>query len=132
MPTPTSPPAPAAGSGRRRTFGVAGRDDPAAAQLVDDVAAALVRAGFVRSDNETAPSLVLNVVDAAAPRSFRRRSKGTFVAAIWSTPDVPADGLHETYPMLVRALANISLCYVPGYGVLFTTMERGHYLVPEG
>jgi ribulose-5-phosphate 4-epimerase/fuculose-1-phosphate aldolase len=34
--------------------------------------------------------------------------------------------------MLVRALANISLCYVPGHGVLFTTMERGHYLVPEG
>jgi ribulose-5-phosphate 4-epimerase/fuculose-1-phosphate aldolase len=33
--------------------------------------------------------------------------------------------------MLVRALANISLCYVPGHGVLFTTMERGHYLVPE-
>jgi hypothetical protein len=33
--------------------------------------------------------------------------------------------------MLVRALANISLCYVPGPGVLFTTMERGYYLVPE-
>jgi hypothetical protein len=34
--------------------------------------------------------------------------------------------------MLVRALANISLCYVPAHGDLFTTMERGHYLVPEG
>ena len=34
--------------------------------------------------------------------------------------------------MLVRALANISLCYVRGHGVLFTTMERGNYLVPEG
>ena len=34
--------------------------------------------------------------------------------------------------MLVRALANISLCHVPGHGVLFTTMERGNYLVPEG
>ena len=34
--------------------------------------------------------------------------------------------------MLVRALANISLCYVPGHGVFFTTMERGCYLVPEG
>jgi hypothetical protein len=34
--------------------------------------------------------------------------------------------------MLVRALANISLCYVPGHGVLFTTMERGCYLVPDG
>ena len=29
--------------------------------------------------------------------------------------------------MLVRALANIALCYVPGEGAWFTTMERGHY-----
>jgi hypothetical protein len=34
--------------------------------------------------------------------------------------------------MLVRALANISLCYVRGHGVLFTTMERGNNLVPDG
>ena len=49
-----------------------------------------------------------------------------------ASPTPPADALRETYPMLVRALANISLCYVPGHGVLFTTMERGCYLVPEG
>ncbi|HVS85602.1 MAG TPA: class II aldolase/adducin family protein, partial [Gaiellaceae bacterium] len=54
-----------------------------------------------------------------------------FVAALWSRSELPEDGLRETYPMLVRALANISLCYVPGHGVLFTTMERGYYLVPE-
>ena len=28
---------------------------------------------------------------------------------------------------LCRALANITLCYVPGEGAWFTTMERGHY-----
>jgi hypothetical protein len=33
----------------------------------------------------------------------------------------------QDYPMLVRALANIALCYVPGEGAWFTTMERGHY-----
>src|SRR5262249_26791166 len=43
----------------------------------------------------------------------------------------PEDGLAATYWMLVRSLSNISLCYVPGHGVLFTTMERGLYLVPE-
>ena len=31
--------------------------------------------------------------------------------------------------MLVRALANVVLCYVPSNGVSFTTMERGHYTV---
>ena len=44
----------------------------------------------------------------------------------------PPDALREGYPLLVRALANIALCYVPGDGVLFTTMERGSYLVPAG
>ncbi len=33
--------------------------------------------------------------------------------------------------MLVRALANLSLTYVPGQGVWFTTLERGSYLVAE-
>ena len=33
--------------------------------------------------------------------------------------------------MLVRALANVVLCYVPADGVSFTTMERGHYTVEQ-
>ena len=33
--------------------------------------------------------------------------------------------------MLVRALANVVLCYVPATGLSFTTMERGHYTVEE-
>ena len=100
--------------------------------LVDGVKEALSHAGLDTAQNAADASVVLNVVDRDQPRPFRRRSRGTFVAALWSRPDLPVDGLRETYPMLVRALANISLCYVPGHGVLFTTMERGHYLVPEG
>jgi ribulose-5-phosphate 4-epimerase/fuculose-1-phosphate aldolase len=88
--------------------------------------------GFRAAEAGEMPDIVLNVVDAARPRPFRRKARGTFVAALWSLPEVPADELRDTYPMLVRSLSNISLCYVPGHGVLFTTMERGHYLVPEG
>src|SRR5579871_3631520 len=117
---------------RPLTFGVAGSADTATAGLVDELARALTEAGFARADGAPDASLVVNVVDPAAPRPFRRRSRGTFVAVLWSTREPPEDGLRETYPMLVRALANISLCYVPGHGLLFTTMERGHYLVPEG
>jgi ribulose-5-phosphate 4-epimerase/fuculose-1-phosphate aldolase len=112
-------------------FAVVGDVDPALARLVDDLGAALMGAGFATLGDDHDANFVLNVVDPATPRPFRRRSKATFVAALWTVPDLPADGLLETYPMLVRALANISLCYVPGHGVLFTTMERGHYLVPE-
>ena len=112
------------------SFAILGEEQEPLADLTADLVTALERHGFER--NGSAPALVLNVVNAARPRPFRRRARGTFAAALWSLPTPPADALRETYPMLVRALANISLCYVPGHGVLFTTMERGCYLVPEG
>jgi ribulose-5-phosphate 4-epimerase/fuculose-1-phosphate aldolase len=113
------------------TFTTVGSVDATLADVVGELVAALTGAGFTRAEHETEAGLVLSVVDAEAPQPFRRRSRGTFVAALWSRQEPPDDGLRETYPMLVRALANISLCYVPGHGVLFTTMERGHYLVPD-
>ena len=119
-------------AGGEPTFIVVGSVDADMVGLVGELVEALTGAGFVRAEGGTDPGLVLNVVDPSAPRPFRRHSKGTFVAALWSMREPPEDGLRETYPMLVRALANVSLCYVPGHGLLFTTMERGHYLVPEG
>jgi hypothetical protein len=104
---------------------------PQLAQLVDRVAAVLEMRGFRHEFDGTEAGIVLNLVRPDRPRPFRRSSRGTFVAALWNRLDVPEDGLRETYPMLVRALANISLCYIPGHGVLFTTMEQGHYLVPD-
>ena len=123
---------PAVAHGTEATFAVVGSAGAVMDVLVGELTEALTEVGFRCVEGGTEPGLVLNVVDPAAPRPFRRRSKGTFVAALWSMRERPVDGLRETYPMLVRALANISLCYVPGYGLLFTTMERGHYLVPEG
>jgi ribulose-5-phosphate 4-epimerase/fuculose-1-phosphate aldolase len=114
------------------SFAVLGERQDVLSDLAAGIVAALERHGFEATTNGEAPAVVLNLVDTARPRPFRRRARGTFAAALWSLPAPPADPLRETYPMLVRALANISLCYVPGHGVLFTTMERGCYLVPEG
>jgi ribulose-5-phosphate 4-epimerase/fuculose-1-phosphate aldolase len=115
-----------------RNFAIVGSSNAEElAELAERLAGALEGRGFVREREGVEAAIVLNLVDPASPRPFRRKSRGTFVAALWSRPDVPDDGLRDTYPMLVRALANISLCYVPGHGVLFTTMERGHYLVPD-
>jgi ribulose-5-phosphate 4-epimerase/fuculose-1-phosphate aldolase len=114
------------------SFAILGERHEAVAGLTDSLVAALEGHGFEQTRNGTPPELVLNLVDPAQPRPFRRRARGTFAAALWSLPAPPDDALRETYPMLVRALANISLCYVPGHGVFFTTMERGCYLVPEG
>lgn len=98
--------------------------------LAHELAVALGARGFERTD-ATDSGLVLNLVDPAAPKPFRRRARGTFVAALWELPDEPDDVLAAAYPMLVRALANVSLLTVPGRGVWFTTMERGTYGVPD-
>ena len=113
-----------------RTFHVAGaRTAAPLSTLVDGLTTELVHAGFAASDDD--PDFVLNVGDTDAPRPFRRRSRGTFVAALHVSETDPADPLRTGYPILVRALANIALTYVPGAGVWFTTLERGSYLVPD-
>jgi Class II Aldolase and Adducin N-terminal domain len=119
-------------AGSRPTFAVTGVAANGVAELSAAIASVLEQRGFMPAGTDTEAAIVLNLVDRERPRPFRRRGKGTFVAALWSLREPPADALRETYPMLVRALANISLCYVPGHGVLFTTMERGNYLVPDG
>ncbi|MGZ8696609.1 MAG: class II aldolase/adducin family protein [Gaiellaceae bacterium] len=96
--------------------------------LVAELERALELAGFPRASDADPPDLVLNIIDPEHPRPFRRRSRGTFVAALHALEQPPDDPLREGYPMLVRALANVSLTYVPGQGVWFTTLERGSYL----
>ncbi|MBW3593057.1 MAG: class II aldolase/adducin family protein [Actinobacteria bacterium] len=110
------------------TYTLAG--EPTSARFLEfskELAAALEADGFTRADDPRDADLVLNFVDAESPKPFRRNSRGTFVAAIHEQPSVPEDVLKTNYPLLVRALANIVLCYVADQGVWFTTMERGHY-----
>ncbi len=104
-------------------------DIPELRDFVVELRGALERAGFAPCGPATVPDLVLNVVDAERARPYRRRARGTFVAALHTLAETPADPLREGYPILVRALANISLTFVPGSGVWFTTLERGSYLI---
>jgi ribulose-5-phosphate 4-epimerase/fuculose-1-phosphate aldolase len=115
------------------TVSLIGEPESGATQaLLAALRSALERRGAVTGGDDA--NFVLNAIDREAPKPFRRRSRGTFCAAVHerdSMPDDIEESLKLEYPMLVRALANIVLCYVPGQGVWFTTMERGHYLVPE-
>lgn len=99
------------------------------ARLSEALSASLEREGFGRVDDVHEANLVLNLIDAENPKPFRRKSRGTFAAAIHELPQEPDDVLALNYPLLVRALANIVLCYVPDTGVWFTTPERGYYEV---
>ena len=111
-------------------YAVAGRARSSSLQsLVFELGRALERAGFDRPLDDSTPDFVLNVFEPEAPRPFRRRSRGTFVAGLHERLLAPDDVLHETYPLLVRALANVGLCYVPPGQVWFTTMEQGAYAI---
>jgi ribulose-5-phosphate 4-epimerase/fuculose-1-phosphate aldolase len=107
------------------SFAVVGRSATGSLErFVSLLRDALGRAGLSETNDADAADLVLNVVDADDAKPFRRKSRGTFVVGLYERD---SHSLPEDYPMLVRALANIALCYVPGQGAWFTTMERGHY-----
>jgi hypothetical protein len=109
------------------TFAVIGEAPERLTAFARELEGAFERAGFTPDPETEQADVVINLIDPENPKAFRRRSRGTFAAAIHERPDVPPDILTATYPLLVRALANIVLCYVPDRGVWFTTMERGHY-----
>jgi ribulose-5-phosphate 4-epimerase/fuculose-1-phosphate aldolase len=77
-----------------------------------------------------APGLVLNFVDAARPRPFRRRSQGTFVVSVVEVPGRPRDLLPAAYPYLVKTLSNL-IIYITqtedGPQTHFVTLEQGYY-----
>src|SRR5262249_27574497 len=76
-------------------------------EFVGRLRSALGRAGLAETEDGNAADLVINVVDEADPKPFRRRSRGTFVVGLYQRE---SHSLPEDYPMLVRALANIALC----------------------
>ena len=115
-----------------RRYAVAGTPtSPALDEWVRSIAAEFERDQFERVESVDDADFVLNMVDGANPKAFRRRARGTYSASFYELPAVPDDVLKESYPMLVRTLANVVLLRVPGEGVWFTTMERGTYQVSE-
>jgi ribulose-5-phosphate 4-epimerase/fuculose-1-phosphate aldolase len=115
-----------------RRYAVAGTPtSPELEAFVAAVAREFERDKFERVDSVDDADFVLNMVDGANPKAFRRKSRGTYSASFYELPAEPADVLKESYPMLVRTLANVVLLRVPDVGVWFTTMERGTYRVSE-
>jgi ribulose-5-phosphate 4-epimerase/fuculose-1-phosphate aldolase len=83
-------------------------------------------------------NVVLHVVDADAPKSYRRKAAPTFVIAIAEVPELPVDNdalRRAGYPFLVRCLANLSVLVSEtpdGLAVRFVTLEQGTYGVGPG
>ncbi len=100
-------------TGLGRTFA---RNDltrtPVLERFVGGLAALMAQEGY---EGTATPgpdtNVVLHVVDADAPKSYRRKAAPTFVIAIAEVPE-PPDDMNELrragYPFLVRCLANLS------------------------
>lgn len=77
--------------------------------------------------------VVLNAVDPASPRGFRRRSQDIFVVGIAELPEPPDDVLAAGYSLLVRSLSNVFIPIVrtsDGAVSHFITMEQGFHRFP--
>ena len=112
------------------TYAVIGTPPGAAAvRALSRLETDLRAAGWTTVEADSA-SLVLHVIDPEQPKTFRRRSRSTYVAAVCELPAAAAPQLTDTYPLLVRSLSNIVLCCTTD-GVWFTTMERGFYRVDD-
>lgn len=86
-------------------------------------------------DEEVPPKiqLVLNFVDEACPRHFRRSGQGTFVVTV-AEGKPHTDILHTAYPVLIRSLGNLMIYLSIGNGepeTYFLTLEQGCYSVKE-
>src|SRR5437867_429697 len=78
--------------------------------------------------------VVLDAVDADEPRSFRRRSKQSFVSGVAELPDKPDDMLRAGYPLLVRSLSNVFLPIARNGGgpeAYLITMEQGFHRIAD-
>ncbi len=101
--------------------------------FVNGVERELESHGHPRPHNGTPPELVINVIDPARPRPFRRNAQGTFVVSIVQVEHEPEDLLRAAYPVLVRSLSNL-LIYLTntelGAKAHFVTLEQGFSSVP--
>ena len=102
--------------------------------FADRLSAALVARGYERTEELGTANLVCNFVDRENVRPYRRESATTFCAAIYEGDAPPADfaeAISDYYPVLVRALSNVSVRVVPGTEVRFGTMEQGNYAIAD-
>ena len=104
-------------------------------QAMRDAGLRLVAADAAAAEVEG--GVVLHRVDAAAPHSYRRKSRAVFVVAVGAADEAPEDPLKAGYPLLLATLANLFILVVrngrlgPGPEAYFLTLEQGSYAIPH-
>lgn len=119
-----------------RNFAVSGQSTGIRAWLADGLASRFAAHGYDILDEPVDDvDFVLHMFDRARPRSYRRKSAPTFVLAVAETDEVPDNVLAEGYPVIVRALANLTVLVgesADGRFLRFVTLEQGTYGIGPG
>ena len=113
-------------------FAFHGTVPPELAEFRAGLEAALLRRGYDMLETPDDATLVCNFVDATDARPYRRTNKWTFVASFWYAAEPPDDFVRTGYPVLLKALSNLSVCVVPDVMARFLTLEQGNYEVRGG
>jgi hypothetical protein len=127
-------------SGSARTFARNDlRSSPVLERLLAGLIASMNDAGYAQLDTPGPDTnVVLHVIDAGAPKPYRRKAAPTFVIAVAELQSIPEDRtelLRTGYPLLVRGLANLCIMVADtsdGLLVRFVTLEQGVYGVGPG
>ncbi len=109
---------------------------PSMQALLEGLCAQFVAAGHPStSPQDPRARIVLHPVDRQAPKPFRRKLPGTFVAALAEAAVPSTQVLQAGYPYLLRALANVCVLLnttSAGPESYFITIERAAYPVAAG
>src|SRR4051794_27069505 len=90
-------------------FAFNGTVPPVLESFANGLRAALLERGYEELDDGKKARLVVNFIDRADPRPFRRVAKSTFVASVWPEETIPTISCH----MRIRcscARSRISRC----------------------
>jgi ribulose-5-phosphate 4-epimerase/fuculose-1-phosphate aldolase len=114
-------------------FSFIGREEDRFAWFRSGLHTVLERNGhrFISEADEA--SLVVNFVDPARPRPFRRKAQAVFVVTVAEVEPPFGGPMEKGYPLLVRSLCNLLIGLVDeGHSLPtahFVTPEQGHYVV---
>ena len=91
--------------------------------------AALLERGYEELDDGKKARLVLNFIDRADPRPFRRVAKSTFVASIWAENTFPRTSSRTPIRCSCARSRTSPCASCPGREARFLTPEQGNYSV---
>ncbi len=111
----------------RFAFDAVNGETPWRRQVRQGLVQVMQQAGHELTADLDSAELVFHAVDTVQPRPFRRRAKAVFVVGMVEGPRLPEAALRQTYPILVRSLANMLLYGGPGDPpwMVITTPELG-------